>query len=107
MVIRSSGSVKYGKALTRTMISGPRSAPPWLPGGRTRIARGYPWGGPCPVLHVALGFIDPAFDLENGEVMLSRDLRDRDLVLEDVHDQGRFALRGPSLDGGRRFNLSS
>jgi len=47
--------------------------------------------------HVALGFIDPAIDLGDGEVILSRHLSDRGL--EDVHDHGRFALRGPSLDG--------
>ncbi|WP_280570469.1 hypothetical protein [Chromohalobacter sp. 296-RDG] len=34
------------------------------------------------VLHVALGFIDPAVDLRDGEVMLSRDLSDRGLALK-------------------------
>ena len=38
--------------------------------------------------------------LTDSEVMLSRDLSDRGLALEDIHDHGRFALRGPSFDGG-------
>tara|TARA_B100000678_G_C18225236_1_gene508582 strand:- start:4187 stop:4534 length:348 start_codon:yes stop_codon:yes gene_type:complete len=52
-----------------------------------------------PVFHAALGLIDPALDLRDSEIVLASHFSRRGLALEDVHDHGSLALRGPSFDG--------
>ena len=61
---------------------------------------------PEPVFHAALGLIDPALYLGDGETILARRFCGRDLSPEDAHDHGGLSLGSPSLEGGSALILS-
>ena len=46
------------------------------------------------------GFIDPALNLVDGEILQASHFSDGGLALGDVHDHGGFALCGPAFDCG-------
>jgi len=51
-----------------------------------------------PVLNAALGLIDSALDLRDGEIVLASHLCGCGLAIEDVHDHSSLALGGPSIE---------